>query len=184
MKNTIRTLTAFSVLITTFGLISCGDKKDAEKSTNTSGSKTTLDSIVTLESAGTASAQSIIEVRKSPEIGKKIVMRGKVMGRKDPFIEGRAMLLIGDDNVLTSCDIHSCESCPTPWDVCCEDAEDIKRSTATVQVLDKDGKLLRQGLKGIKGLKELSQIVVTGTIAEGTNANNLLVNATSIYVKP
>lgn len=106
------------------------------------------------------------------------------MGRKDPFVAGRAMLVLGDPAKLTSCDIKDCSECPTPWDVCCDDPDDIKNFTATVQVLDADGKLIKQGLKGNHGIKELSQLIVTGTVAEGSNADNLLINATGIFIKP
>jgi len=105
------------------------------------------------------------------------------MGRKEPFIDGRALVVLGDPAVITSCDLRPGDNCPTPWDVCCDDHGDIKASTATIQILDSNGKPLKQGLKGVSGIKELSNIIVTGTIAEGSNTDNLLVNATGIFVK-
>lgn len=177
MKYTTLALTACTAL----SLISCGDKKTTDTDSSPTSGITLESIIVKSEPAG---AQSITEIRKAVEVGKEITLSGKVMGRKDPFVEGRALLMLGDSAMITSCDLRPGDSCVTPWDVCCDDNDVIKASTATIQVVDANGKLLKEGLKGVNGIKELSQLVVTGTIAEGSNADNLLVNAKAIYVKP
>lgn len=177
MKYTTLTLTVCSAL----ALISCGEKKTTETGDTDTGSATLESIIVKTEPAD---AKSITEVRKAVEVGKEVTLAGKIMGRKDPFVEGRALLMLGDPAVITSCDLRPGDACVTPWDVCCDDNEDITAATATIQVVDADGRPLKQGLKGVNGIKELSNLVITGTIAEGSNANNLLINATAIYVKP
>ena len=106
------------------------------------------------------------------------------MGSKSPFVAGRAMVILGDPDKLTSCDIKHGDRCLTPWDVCCDDHDDIKNFTATIQIVAQDGKLVKAGLKGLKGIQELSQLIITGTVADGSNADNLLINATGIYVQP
>lgn len=177
MKYTTLTLTACSVL----ALISCGEKKATEAS-DTPATGTSLEAvIVPSEPSG---ALSITEVRKTVKVGKEVTLAGKVMGRKDPFVDGRALLILGDPAIITSCDLRPGDGCPTPWDVCCDDNDAIKAATATIQVVDQDGKPIKQGLKGVHGIKELSKLVVKGTIAEGSSADNLLVNATAIFVKP
>ncbi|MCP5536180.1 MAG: hypothetical protein H7A51_08075 [Akkermansiaceae bacterium] len=176
MKYTTLTL----ALCSSLALISCGEKKTSSTDTPPA-TAVTLESIIVKEAP--AHAQSITDVRKSIEVGKKVTLSGKIMGRKDPFVEGRALLMLGDPAIITSCDLRPSDSCQTPWDVCCDDNEDIKAATATIQVVDQDGKLIKQGFKGVHGIKELSQLVITGTIAEGSNADNLLINATAVYVK-
>ena len=52
-----------------------------------------------------------------------------------------------------------------------------------MQVVDDAGKPLKTGLKGLGGMKELSALTVTGKIAEGSNMENMLVNATGIFVQ-
>jgi len=180
MKYTTLILTVCSAL----ALISCGEKKTTEADSSSPGhtGDATLESIIV--KAEPAGAKSITEVRKSVEVGKEVTLSGKIMGRSDPFVEGRALFMLGDPAVITSCDLRPGDSCVTPWDVCCDDNEDITAATATIQVVDANGKPLKQGLKGVNGIKELSKLVITGTIAEGSNANNLLINATAIYVKP
>ncbi len=177
MKYTTLTLTVCSAL----ALISCGEKK-ATETTGTPATGTSLEAvIVPSEPAG---ALSITEVRKAVEVGKEVTLAGKVMGRKDPFVDGRALVTLGDPAIITSCELRPGDGCPTPWDVCCDDNDAIKAATATIQVVDQDGKPIKQGLKGVHGIKELSKLVVKGTIAEGSSADNLLVNATAIFVKP
>lgn len=127
--------------------------------------------------------QSITDLRKDPTPGKQITLTGKVMGRDEPFVEGRAIMTLGDPNKLTSCDLRPGDSCTTPWDVCCDEPELIKASVATIQVIDANGKLVKHGLKGTQGIKELSNLIITGTIAEGSSQDNLLINATGIYIQ-
>ena len=162
--------------------ISCKEKSKVEVSSTTTSPNTTLESV--LLKTAPADAQSIALARASVEVGEIITLKGKIMGRKDPFVDGRAMVVLGDPDKLTSCDLRPEDQCQAPWDVCCDDPDDIKNFTATIQVMDADGKLIKQGLKGIDGMSELSHLVVTGTIAEGSNAGNLLINATGIYVQP
>ena len=163
---------------------SCGKKNETGTSSTTSEvSSQWLDAVI-LKSAP-ADAQSIAQIR-STELtpGATITLKGKVMGNDSPFVAGQAMVLLGDPDKLTSCDLKPDDSCTQPWDVCCDTPEDKKNFIATIQVVGPDGKLIKQGLKGFQGMKELSHIIVTGTIAEGSNANNLLINATGIFVKP
>ena len=176
MKLTRILLTCLSAL----ALCSCGEKKTStsDKSAPTTES---LQSLI-LESAP-ADAQQIFEIRKAAKEGDKVVISGKVMGRKDPFVDGRAIMMIGDPNKITSCDLNHDDACPTPWDVCCDDPDVIKASTLTVQVVDTDGKLVKEGLKGLGGMKELSQLVVVGTVADGSNAENMFINATGFYIR-
>lgn len=178
MKQTTLLLTAISI----FAFVSCEEKKAATTDDAAAQSKGPLSELV-LKSAPDG-AKAISEVRKTAKEGDQIVISGKVMGRKDPFVDGRAILILGDPNKITSCDLIEGDACRSPWDVCCDDPDVIKASTVTIQVMDDQGKLVKQGLKGLAGIKELSKLVVTGTVADGSNADNLLINATGIYVQP
>ncbi|QQL45595.1 hypothetical protein [Sulfuriroseicoccus oceanibius] len=170
-------------LCSTFAFTSCGEKATNESSTPANAaSSITVESIIA--STAPADAIAIAKAQDSVQPGDEVTVSGKVMGRKDPFVDGRAMLVLGDPNEITSCDMIEGDGCPTPWDVCCDDPETIKQSVATIQVVDAEGKLLKQGIKGVGGIKELSQLTVTGVVAEGSNGDNLIINASSIYVQP
>ncbi|MBT8036832.1 MAG: hypothetical protein KJO21_04745 [Verrucomicrobiae bacterium] len=170
------------ILCSALALASCGEKKSTPDEAAPASAGATLETLIVTSSP--AGALSITEARKSPEVGKVVTLEGKVMGHVDPFVQGRAMLILGDPAVITSCDLRPGDSCTTPWDVCCDDNDVIKAATTTIQVLDQDGMLIKQGLKGLHGIKELSELVVQGTIAEGSHDDNLLINATKIFVKP
>ena len=65
---------------------------------------------------------------------KILVVEGFIGGMKNPFTANRAVFVLGDDS-LETCDEISGDSCPTPWDACCEDRRNIVRSTMSVQVI-------------------------------------------------
>lgn len=169
--------------ITTLGLFfmtSCGEKPATEAS-KTEQKSSVLDSIILKEEP--AEAISVNAARQNPEHGKTITVTGKVMGTPSPIVEGRAVIVIGDPAKLTSCDLRPEDSCTTPWDVCCDDQEVIKNNIATIQVLDKDGKRIKESLRDVGGIKELSVLTITGVIDESSSKDNLIINATGIYPK-
>ena len=104
------------------------------------------------------------------------------MGNDNPIIQSRALLTLGDPTRIDSCDLKPGDECPTPWDVCCADPDVVRASIATIQVLDEHGKPVKAGLRGVGGLQELSNLIVVGEVAQGSNADNFLVNATGIHV--
>jgi len=177
MKLTTLLLT----VISTIAFVSCGEKKTADTDNSAPASTGPLSELVL--KAAPEGAKGIAEIRKSAKEGDQVTISGKVIGSKHPFVEGRAIMTLGDPTKITSCDLIENDACPTPWDVCCDDHDVIKASILTVQVLDKDGKLVKADLKGLSGLKELSQLVVTGVVADGSTADNMLINATGIYVQ-
>ncbi len=127
-------------------------------------------------------AVTITQARQNPAPGTRVILSGKVMGNESPIIKSRALLTLGDPTKLTSCDLVPDDPCETPWDVCCDDPDLVTASIATIQVLDDQGKPRKAGLRGLGGLKELSSLIVVGEVAEGSNQNNFLVNATGIHV--
>lgn len=181
MKHTLTPLALLSALL----LASCGETKK-EKEPNTppepqaAGAGSGLEAVLVTEAP--ADPVSVSAARQAPTPGTEIVVTGDIIGKPEVFVDNRAMFTIGDPEKITSCNRMPDDHCTTPWDVCCDDPEVIKSSIATVQVLDKDGNLIKQGLKGLGGMKELSIVVVKGTVAEGSSADNLLINADAIHV--
>lgn len=133
-------------------------------------------------SASPENAVPVLEARKL-KAGDKVVVHGKVMGSKHPFVEGRALFIIGDPEKLKSCDVRPDDECPQPWDVCCETTEDIAAGTVSVQVVGEDGRPLKTGIKGQNGLDNLSNVVIEGTVAKNTTAAAMTINADKIYIK-
>jgi hypothetical protein len=125
-------------------------------------------------------AKDLSSLRKSGEVqpGDIVAIRGRIGGSAQPFVDGRAIFtLVGRD--LKACNEKPGDTCPMPWDYCCEEPGDIRANSATVQVVDEKGQPLRTDLKGRMGLKELTEVVIVGKVATADN-KVMIVNATGI----
>ena len=128
-------------------------------------------------------AQAIHLARTTAKPGDEITLKGELIGRKNIFVEGRAAFVLGDPEKITSCDKTPKDGCPTPWDACCDSKEAKRIGTASIQILDEDGRVFAAELKGTNGLKELSYVTLRGTVAENSTEENFTVNARSIHVR-
>jgi hypothetical protein len=179
MKNTATIQSALA--LATLALISCG--QGDKPATPSSQPAADLLSSFFVEAAP-AAAIPISEAFADPTPGRAITVFGEVMGHDSPLVEGRAIAVLGDPTTLTPCNRNPGDDCPTPWDVCCDDPDTVRRSIATIQLVDPDGAPLRQGLRGVREITELSFLTVSGTLAEGSTADNLLIDVTAIHVAP
>lgn len=124
----------------------------------------------------------IPELRQRAAPGDAVILEAKVMGAAKPFVDERALFVVGDEGTLTSCDLRESDQCETPWDVCCEPDGEIRAGTATIQVVDAGGNVLKHGMRGINGLKELSRVRIEGVVAPQSNLDALIINATGIQL--
>ena len=138
--------------------------------------------LVFVEKAIAGQPTPIHEARTLFKPGDEVLLTGLIMGVKLPFVDERAAFVLGDEATLTPCDLVHGDSCSTPWDVCCDPAPARMNGTATIQILDAEGKLVRTGLKGLNGLKELSRITVAGTVAPNSSPTAFIVNAKAIHI--
>jgi hypothetical protein len=123
-----------------------------------------------------ANALDVGDARKSAVEGKPIVMRGQIGGLAKPFAEKYAMFVVCDKRLAV------CPSgCTNPADFCSVPRDRLMASIATVQVLDRNGALLKSSVEGLNGLRTLSEVVIRGTVAK-KDQNILVVNAENIYV--
>jgi hypothetical protein len=125
-------------------------------------------------------AKPVIDVRKDAKDGDEIVVTGRIGGDVDPWVKGRAAFLIVDPS-LVPCSERAGDSCPTPWDYCC-DTDRLAESKATIKFVDTNGDTLATDARQLLGLKELQHVTVRGQ-AKRDDAGNLTVLATGIYVK-
>jgi hypothetical protein len=177
----MKTRTTCLLLATAVLLVSC-DKKSAPPAAGVSASGPGPELAAVLAAPPTGEATSIVAVRSTAKPGDAITVIGRIMGSKKPFVDGRAAFILGDPEVLTACNEVPGDECETPWDACCDSPEDKKRATATIQVVGADGRVLKEPIEGVGGLKNLAKVTVTGKVAEGSSADLLIVNASAIGV--
>jgi hypothetical protein len=129
--------------------------------------------------AGTV--KPIPELRTQVSSGDTVIIEAKVMGTETPFVDKRALFVVGDEGTLTSCDLRGGKDhCETPWDNCCDDPDALRAGTATIQIVDDGGQVLKHGIRGVHGLKELSRVRIEGVVAPQSTADALIINATGI----
>jgi len=172
MKSNLPLLSAAFAL----GLSACG-----EKSVETAAPvDPQIESIFVADEP--AGAISVLEARKTPSPGTELTVTGRVAGVMEPFSKDYAMLVLADDTVMT-CDRNPGDACETPWDACCVEPKVLAASRLSVQVTGTDGQPVGATLKGVKGLKELDQLIIKGKVAPGSTGENLIIEATGIFRK-
>jgi hypothetical protein len=80
-----------------------------------------------------------------------------------------------------ACSDHEDDHCKTPWDYCCTPREELRAHSATIQLVDENGAPIRTDIKGRRGIRELSDLTITGTVVSADH-NSLIVKATGIFV--
>lgn len=161
-------------------LSNCKDKPADASNNTTKPAAIALDAFFAAKPP--ASAGEIHAIRATAKPGDTVALTGLVMGRDQPFVDGRAAFVLGDRSILTPCNEKPGDNCETPWDTCCNTPEEKQRATATIQLLGPDGRVLKQGLKGTHGLTELSAVTLTGTVDKASTPEALIINATQLHV--
>ena len=178
----MKSITILTAALAVFFLTSC----EKSETTTTSSVAEAMAPDPALEKYFTAEpmadAGAIHVLRETAKPGDEITLKGEVIGREKVFVEGRAAFILGDPEKLTSCDKMPDDHCATPWDACCDSPELKKIGTASIQILGDDGRVVSGNIRGVKGLKELSEVTLKGTVDEASTKENLIVNATMIHV--
>jgi hypothetical protein len=99
------------------------------------------------------------------------------------FVEGAAVFALIDSSVK-SCDQLPGNTCRTPCDYCCEPPDVLKATTATIQLVDDDGKPQRVRMNGQRGLKPLAELTIAGEVASRDASGSLVINARRIHIHP
>lgn len=163
------------VSLTAFAAAGCGKSE-------ISNAGTTLPAGLML-AAAPGEPRDVKPLKSEASEGDAVIVRGRIGGRVEPFVEGRAMFLIADMN-LPPCQAEGDDACcTTPWDYCCEPKEAITANTATVQIVDGEGRPLKFDVNGVSGLKPMATVVVTGKIAKRDGEAALVINAEGIYIE-
>ncbi len=126
---------------------------------------------------------TISKIRESAKLGDKVTFKGDAIGSMNIFMENRAVMILGDPDKIKACNLIPGDGCETPWDVCCDDPDVIKASIITLRYLDASGNILKEGFKGVNNIKELTSLIVSGTVAKESTKENMIVNVSGLFVK-
>jgi hypothetical protein len=161
--------------------VGCGqsDTSSGVSTTGPTNSDPKTKYLLTEEPAG---ARSVKDVRKDVKDGDPLVVVGRVGGSPKPFVDGRAAFTVVDLS-LVPCNEKEGDTCPTPWDFCCDSKEDLARATLLVKFVDQQGKTLPQDAQSLLGLQPLQTVVVRGR-AKRDDEGNLVVLADALRVRP
>ena len=124
-------------------------------------------------------AISVLEARKRNEANQLLVIQGFIGGMVEPFIQSRALFVLGDESIKT-CDKIKGDQCPTPWDACCEDRKKLIDGSVTVRVLDDQGQMLQGTLKNVMGIEAGKIIKVECIVDSQSMPSSMMVNAKRI----
>ena len=126
-----------------------------------------------------AEYREVAEAKQNAEAGEEIVLRGRIGGRLDP-ISGESPAFIIMDASVPSCADKDHDSCPTPWDYCCETPDSKAANSATIVVLDANGNPTDEDITAA-GLAPLDEIIVVGTVKARPNQSVFEIHATGIH---
>lgn len=166
-------------------LVSCGEKPPAASAPpdpTKNENKVLLESV--LGTAPKGEPMAVVAAKAAARPGDEITVTGRIMGHKKPFVTGRAAFIIADPSLITPCTEKPDDPCVTPWDCCCDTPEDIQKATATIQIVDAEGRVLKESLEGVGGLANLATVTVTGKVAPGSSGEALIINASALRVAP
>ncbi len=170
------------LLIATVTLLASCNKEEAVTTTTTASASSISPALSkVLDASPTGEVKAIHIIRNTAKSGDKITVSGKIMGNAEPFVDGRSVFILGDPEVLTACNENPDDACETPWDACCDSKEDKKRGIASIQIVDADGRVLKESVEGVGGIAKLADVTVSGTVAEGSSADVLIINAEAIH---
>jgi hypothetical protein len=126
-----------------------------------------------------AGAVDVLALRKDAKDQDDVVVVGRIGGRRDPWVKGTAAFPIVDRS-LRPCDEIPGDTCPTPWDYCCE--ADLPDATVLVTFVDSSGRVIKEDPRELLNVKELQTVVVQGK-AKRDEAGNVTVLASKIHVR-
>jgi hypothetical protein len=173
----VRTLTLLSLGLFLATLVGCGTTAGpTAPSTPTAAATPDARYVLTEEPAD---AQSVVAAKKDAKDGDEVTITGRIGGDVDPWVKGRAAFLIADHSLIP-CNEREGDSCPTPWDYCCESG--IAESKATIKIVDDAGETVATDARELLGVKELQTVTIRGQ-AKRDEAGNLTVLAKSVFVK-
>lgn len=178
-KYSTHIYTALCSLLCLFLLTACEPKAGSSDVVTDTSAETSVQ-ILNTEPEGALAVQ---QARLKLKPGDTAAVYGQIGGVMEPFFDGYAGFVLADTDVVFCDELGDDDHCDTPWDACCEETDKLKASRASVQIVDREGVPYEFDLDGEYGLDRLTEVVVQGTIASTSTPDNLIINATGLYLR-
>lgn len=182
-KTTFSSVTLTAVLGSMLiGLAGCGG--ESASSSNATGSTTGGEVVEAtwLVEQMPGTFEPVGEAKQTAQEGDEVIVFGRIGGRVKPMEPGSPVFLIVDKKIPHCGEMGDDDHCPTPWDYCCEPPDSLIANSATVQLVDVDGKTLKADPIAA-GLKPLDEILVKGTVGPRPSEKVLTIKATEVHVQ-
>lgn len=164
---------AVPVIVLPFILIACGE----DGSTTSDRARSNPPGWV-LASAP-EQAEGVKAAKAHASEGDEVVVRGRIGGRVEPISDGSSTFTVIDLELL-HCGQNPGDTCPTPWDYCCETPETINANGATVQIVDNAGRAV-EGSPADFGFEPLDEVIVIGVVGPRPDERVLVVRARGVH---
>jgi hypothetical protein len=171
----MKAIYALTVLLLVVALIiGCGQ---SSKSSNQSPSPEGQKYLLTAEPAG---AKDVSAVKATAKDNEQVVVVGRIGGSEHPWGKGTAAFTIADVDIKACSELEG-DTCPTPWDFCCENQTELKKRVLLVRFQDESGDVIATDPRELFAVKELATVVVRGKFKNDKDGMKLI--ADGIYVK-
>ncbi len=182
MKFVTKMLAPAALLIALLVVSGCASDKAADsKDADTTTVAEKVDASEFLLSSEPATPKAVAALRESAVDDDTVVVVGRIGGSSHPWVEGAAAFTIVDESLPACGDEEEC-GCPTPWDYCCESAEDIVANSVIVKFVDENQRTRRFNPKEVFGVSELQTVVVEGTI-DRDDSGKFTILAKKLFVR-
>lgn len=118
-------------------------------------------------------ATTVIQA-KSNGPSKDIVVEGRIFD----ITKGFALMRMMDLSLDYCGELNKESKCPTPWDFCCDNPDDVKASSVLVKAVDPSGETIEAD--SLANLRLLDKIKVKGELIKDEHGNLVLI-ATGWY---
>src|SRR3954452_23610292 len=112
--------------VTMLGVAGCERNGNIVATTGGADSSGQSDALPASLIAATQPSGPVLDVtaaKESAKQGDRVLVRGRIGAQKEPLAKNRAILTLADQS-LTTCDKSPMKECDTPWDSCCQPAEE------------------------------------------------------------
>ena len=123
----------------------------------------------------------VITAREEAKHDQEVVLVGRIGGRENPWIDGRAAFMMIDASMQIVESGEECEGNAVCTDDCC--AGKLAACTTLVKVVDENGRPLPIDARELLSAKEMDMVVVKGKIQRDDKEQVFVVLADGVYVR-